>query len=640
LVTVDDLIRLRDFGGMGLDTYAGPPVAVSPSGEWIAVQLRRADPVSNRYCVGIVVKKIAGGQPHAVAEGGEMLRLSFDKYGIAGLVSGAPTPSILRWSPDGRWLGYTREAAGILQVWRIRPDGSGEEQLTHARVNVEDFQWTNDSKAIVYRSRPGLIDANAQIDAEGKSGYRYDARFWTLASNRPYPASTIPTAIDTVYLNSGIVRTSDDPERQLLEPQRARDWPSSAVKVARAKTSDGAAWLVPEQPGAILRPNFLHAAMGGREFSCPDDACRDVVDMWWSRNGRTLFFLQRRGPARSDTILFRWRPGQGSPRKILVTKDAWLGCQLPGRDLICAAEGSTSPRHVIAIDSETAAVRTVFDPNPEFEEIRLSPPQRLVWSNSFGIETFGDLVLPPDYRAGTRLPLIIVQYDSRGFLRGGTADEFPIQAFAAHGFAVLSFNRPPWYALSGPPLDLFAFLRANQKDWLDRRSVNSSLETIIHQLVEKEIVDPKRVGITGQSDGASTVTFALIHSRLYAAAAISTCCESSSMMTMLGPGFADWYARSGYPRVGEERPDFWESSSIDRNTKSLAPTPLLIQAGEEEYRLSLETFEAVKAAGWPVEMYVFPGESHVKIQPEHRLAVYNRNIAWFERWLKPKPIGR
>src|SRR3546814_1411636 len=63
--------------------------------------------------------------------------------------------------------------------------------------------------------------------------------------------------------------------------------------------------------------------------------------------------------------------------------------------------------------------------------------QRIMLKSSVGIQAFGDLVYPADYRAGQRYPLIVVQYESRGFLRGGTGDEFPIQAFASNGFAVL-----------------------------------------------------------------------------------------------------------------------------------------------------------------------------------------------------------
>ena len=63
-------------------------------------------------------------------------------------------------------------------------------------------------------------------------------------------------------------------------------------------------------------------------------------------------------------------------------------------------------------------------------------------------------------------------------------------------------------------------------------------------------------------------------------------------------------------------------------------TPLLIEAADSEYRLALETVSALDDHGAPVELRVFPDEYHVKWHPVHRLAIYERNIAWFDFWLK------
>jgi hypothetical protein len=34
------------------------------------------------------------------------------------------------------------------------------------------------------------------------------------------------------------------------------------------------------------------------------------------------------------------------------------------------------------------------------------------------------------------------------------------------------------------------------------------------------------------------------------------------------------------------------------------------------------------------DMYVFPYETHIKYQPQHKLAVYERNVDWFRFWLQ------
>ncbi|MGN6790175.1 MAG: Atxe2 family lasso peptide isopeptidase, partial [Rhodanobacteraceae bacterium] len=44
------------------------------------------------------------------------------------------------------------------------------------------------------------------------------------------------------------------------------------------------------------------------------------------------------------------------------------------------------------------------------------------------------------------------------------------------------------------------------------------------------------------------------------------------------------------------------------------------------------------------DAYVFPDEAHIKFQPRHKLAVYERNVDWFRFWLQgyedPDPAKR
>ena len=38
--------------------------------------------------------------------------------------------------------------------------------------------------------------------------------------------------------------------------------------------------------------------------------------------------------------------------------------------------------------------------------------------------------------------------------------------------------------------------------------------------------------------------------------------------------------------------------------------------------------------GKPVELWAFPEETHLKYQPRHKAAVYERNLDWFRFWLQ------
>ncbi len=68
-------------------------------------------------------------------------------------------------------------------------------------------------------------------------------------------------------------------------------------------------------------------------------------------------------------------------------------------------------------------------------------------------------------------------------------------------------------------------------------------------------------------------------------------------------------------------------------------TPLLLQLASTEFRSSLSTVDALQRYRQPVDLRIFPDEYHIKWQPAHRLAIYRRNVCWFEYWLgKPSEL--
>jgi dienelactone hydrolase len=238
------------------------------------------------------------------------------------------------------------------------------------------------------------------------------------------------------------------------------------------------------------------------------------------------------------------------------------------------------------------------------------------------------------YTSGRRYPLIIVQYRSRGFLRGGIGDEYPIHVFSASGFAVLSFHRPDDWELQ-PLVRSYDELEArNHVDLRERRRILSVLLAGIDYLADLGIVDSRRVGLTGFSDGGETVGFALTsESQRFAAAAASWIAHSPTGWYVYGPKFQRVLSSHGlgYPRgPTAER---WQRLSLALNAEHVM-TPLLLQVSDQELLPETETFAALEAHGRPVELYVFPNEYHVKLQPRHRLAVYRRSLQWFQFWLQ------
>jgi dipeptidyl aminopeptidase/acylaminoacyl peptidase len=520
----------------------------------------------------------------------------------------------------------------VTQVWRADISGRAR-ALTSLKTDALSLEWAAGGSRLLIGTRPALQAGEAAIDREGRDGYHFDARFWALSEARPRPRLPLPETILLLDTGSGRLRAATPEEADLLR-RPAPDRPAgSALFVAAA--SGNRAWTAPDDPRLLFAPARLHVSVRQGEIACPEAICaRRVAGIWWRRPDE-LLILRGGGPEDGGQLqLYSWRPGvEAAPRLRLATDRALTGCTLWRDALLCAREAAAEPRRLVAIDPDSGAETLVFDPNPEAARLALGTVRRLGWSNRQGMRTYGDLVLPPSHRPGQRYPLIVVQYISRGFLRGGTGDEYPIFLLAQHGFAVLSFQRPAALPATERAADINALQRINIEDWAERRMIVSALDAGIDAAIATGAIDPGRLGITGMSDGATTTQFALNTLKRFQAAAISTCCDEPSGLFSVGPAYRDAVLAWGYPRQGEGGGAFWKPMSLAANASTLR-TPLLIQIPDAEYRWSLETVSALAQHGGAVDMYVFPDENHVKAHPAHRAAIYRRSVGWFEFWLR------
>jgi Tol biopolymer transport system component len=65
------------------------------------------------------------------------------------------------YSPDGKYIYYNGSHSGTMQIWRMKPDGSGREQITFDEYNDWFPHISPDGKWIVMISFPPTIDVNA-----------------------------------------------------------------------------------------------------------------------------------------------------------------------------------------------------------------------------------------------------------------------------------------------------------------------------------------------------------------------------------------------------------------------------------------------------------------------------------------------
>ncbi|MFT4054929.1 MAG: Atxe2 family lasso peptide isopeptidase [Novosphingobium sp.] len=626
--TADDLLSLRDFGASGLFTGNKPGFAVSPDAAKLAIQVRQAQPASNRYCQALLIFDLARPttRPVSVAMGDDLSRIESVMYGMQGFPSGNPKPLTPAWSPDGKWIAFVQRQDGHDALFVVSSRGGNAIPASHVYANVKEFAWSASGRHLDFETDEALVAARAVFALQGRDGYRYDERFWMLAEPTPYPRETF---------EGGHYRVAVMDDEQRGVPQVAAS--GMAADASRAASEEDRAWIgAPDAPGGNGGEQVF-VRVGGQTQACNYDACRGASAAWFSASRSEVLFARREGHALSRTAIWRWRPQHGEPMRILQTDDVLTGCQIVRASLFCGRERPAYPRDVVVLDPGGERLHGLVDMNPEWQAI--TPPQieRLYWQNRFGIPAIGDLVTPTDADPFKPLPLVVVQYETRGFLRGGTGDEYPIRAMVSAGFAVLSVSRPLdydlWLAQQGRPVNRERIMR----DWTDRASVHDSVMTGLRLAMKRAAIDNGHLAITGLSDGAAGAAYALIHSRVFSLALLSTCCEDPAFTTTgIGPAYHAMLREHAYPLPWHADRRSWRRISLAMNAAKICAR-IQVNAADREARMALSTLAALRDAGVSAEMYIYPDEYHIKWQPAHRASIYRRNLAALEAWRGDAP---
>lgn len=666
-ITTRDLATLKEVQSM----------SVSPDGRHVAYQIYQPDIDANAYRISWYTATIdspTGGArplPLSVADGGEPVFFLLGMNGGGRNGQFDRTPAI--WSPDSTQFAYPLNENGEIQLWISQADRPGRWQLTHNEADVRYATWSKNGARIYFavdRKRSELHKLR-QEQMERGALVRADAFAASIDAPEPPPCTDEDLdedyrerilgsdsrackvqiwTIDLQTRQERLASSEESREYQALtadqreERERLNAGAGARRMVASSRDGRRQAWVENVDPRVFqgyFPPQRVAASVGGKDVSCTADICRSLYfqDLWWSDDDREVIALAQTPPRMSMTSLYRWRPDTDEVTVVRKTEEELISnChRLPAR-LICIRVGWTSPATIASVDLTSGEATTLVDPNPEFAKIGFTRVESRAWKDAYGNTAVGHLVYPRDYRAGARYPLIITTYVSGGFLKGAAGDEQPIHVYAQNGFFVLSFNVPEDEENDAKTADP---VQASVRSFaypLFKQGPSKALDTLLDELDRRGMIDPRRVGITGFSYGANIVDTALVFSRRYAAA--------STAWSPVSPAMSSFYT-SGQRKVGEllyggdaygAGLKKWRETAIAFNAEKIN-VPYLIQAADREYFVSLQNFMALANAGKPVEMYRFPDEYHVKWQPAHRYAIYNRNVDWFNFWLRDVESG-
>ncbi len=304
-----------------------------------------------------------------------------------------------------------------------------------------------------------------------------------------------------------------------------------------------------------------------------------------------------------------------------------------GKTILTRYETPTDPPNYYVRDLSTNARRAVTDFKDPQPQLRGVTHQFVTYQRKDGVKLSATLYLPPGYKPGTRLPVIMWAYprefgdaDSASQITG-SPNRFTTVTGYSHLFLLLS-----GYAIfDNPTMPIIGPGETANDTYVEQ--LVSDAQAAVDKVVEMGVGDRDRIGVGGHSYGAFMTANLLAHSRLFRAGFA----ESGAYNRSLTPFGFQSERRTFWevPDLYEKMSPFWYANQVK--------DPILLMHGEADDNSgtvpiqSERFYMALKGQGATVRYITLPFEAHGYAARETLLDVLAERISWFDKYVKNAP---
>ena len=634
--------------------YVSDP-QISPDGEWVAYVTGKADleedeEVSTLWMINW--------------EGDEQLQLT----------RGPKSASNPRWSPDGKKLAFITSGPDDEdedQVWVFDLRGGEPAQLTDLPGSVSDFSWSPDGTRMALVAELKDEEGKKDEDEDEKpepiviTDYHFKADYEGYLTGpeteRIYLFDIASKSVDALTADAGfdesnptwspdgtriafISNRDEDPGRTenpdvfVAEAKPAAPlvqltdfkgfdlgplaWSPDGERVAFVRGPEPRFWLYPFSQVAIVPAD-------GGEVTFPTAALdRDTVQPRFSQNGRSIDFIVEddrsrylaRAPAMGGDIERITEPGQVISQLTGAGRRAAVLLSRPGE-----------PHEIYALEGRQLRQLTRHN-DAWLESLELGAVSGIEFDSRDGeVRVSAVLTTPPGYVAGQRYPTIL-------WIHGGPygqdqySFDFERQLLAANGYVVVQVN---YRGSSGRGV---AFGHAIFADWGNKDK--EDLLAAIDYLIEEGIADPERLGLGGWSFGGILTNYVIASDTRFKAAISGA--GAANYMALYGH---DEYVFNYDVEFGPpwENPELWIKVSYPFFEADRIRTPTFYLGGQEDWNVPIlgseQMYQALKTLGVPTQLVVYPEQHHSFSRHSFNKDVYERYLAWYEKYLHGKDDG-
>ncbi len=581
-----------------------------------------------------------------------------------------------RWSPDGKQLAFLSDRGfgkgdrrdDSVQVWLMPAKGGKARRITALPAGVEDFVWSPDGQRLAVIAwdpeRPAgtpepkqpapIVTSRYQFKEDGhdylgerrRHVYRVD-----IATGKAMQLTSgahdeqLPAWSPDGKLIAYVSKRGADPDRHInydiyviapeagaVERQLTRfvgadldpywgarpEWSPDSTRIAYLQGGEDR-WIY----YAPWQLAVVDVATGQATIPAPIDRC--FYKPLWSADGRSIFALVEQSRV---TQVARIDLASGAVTELSQGPYFGFDLAVSANDrLVVLGGGDLRPYAMSAVETDApSGLRPLGEHNAWLADKRLAPAEDISFTSADGTVVHGLLVKPLDYEPGQRYPTLLR-------IHGGPVYQFSHefmadwQVYAANGYVVLAVN-PRGSSGRG-----FDFARAIYADWgtLDGMDVLAGVDHV----VARGIADPQRLGIGGWSYGG-VLTDVVIAQDTRFKAAISGA-GAGNIYGMYGN---DQYVREYRLELGTPwaNRDNYDRASTPFLHADRISTPTLFQCAQNDFNVPClgaeQMYQALRELEVPTQLVIYPGENHGLSVPSYLRDRMQRNLAWYDRYLK------
>jgi dipeptidyl aminopeptidase/acylaminoacyl peptidase len=632
---------------------------ISPDGKTVAFSVSQPDIANNRAARSIWTVPLAGGTP-------------------AKLADMADRP---RWSHDGSTVYYTGTSGGASQIWTIRPDGSGQRQITHLSTEASGQVVASDGKYLLVTSdvypQCGADDACNAKEIEAEKNSKVKARLITGLLYRHWTAWQGKTRSHLLSISLEDGKVVDlSPGDKVVPPFSLGGPDDYAIspdggEVAFVMNGDavpatstnndiyvvpikgGIAQKITANPGADNSPQYSpdgkylayrSQARAGYEsdkwrlivldrvngrLTLPTDAVdRGVNSFVWSPDSKRLFFgVTDRG---RQAIQFVSVEG-GGVRAAVSGSNTLDDLQFTadGKTLVFTRQSGDSPVEICRATSNGGSAVALTHLNDDLlNQYQLTPLEDFWVEGAEKTQVHSFIVKPPAFDPAKKYPvLMLVHGGPQGEWGESWTYRWNSQVFAGAGYVVVMPN-PRGSVGYGQK-----FTDDINQDWGGKPY--DDLMAVTDYVAKLPYVDAEKMAAAGGSYGGYMINWMLGHTTRFKcfvshAGVYDLRSEAEATEELW---FPTWEF-GGMPWENPEVYDRWSPSKFVKEFK----TPTLVIHGELDFRIpysqGMALFTALQMQKVPSQMLMYPDEGHWVLKPQNSALWYKTFLNWVGMWTK------